>query len=376
MASWEHPHPSSYNVCSIRDRRIFISHYLKHLGDDAVSKWDNHLKMAFETIMESLKEKGLTQASHHWLEHEADHMAWQKLFSELGIEPAKWPFIVNHDAANKIAEGVSPTYQKWRLDRGLPIHDTVHDDGHKKPTKLSLAQRKIVWENDPNYPRDTEAPITGPFQIAMPLWIDVYNLVLGQDDHLLHAINNEIVPPHLAVSWHNDDEGCITLVVGFSPTTCVSPADEAVDRSIRYLWQNVVDWAIETYHGGTMTLATFLRVGKAMPLADNDDYHTRGITDMTSELYHEIQSDPMYFMAQAQKNRDFIAECRAEVLEITQKPLGEAKAELSRWVSDGGSQSDERLAAAREIWVSSTTDERTIQEAVIWALGPHTMAAS
>ncbi|KAG4277234.1 hypothetical protein FPRO04_07531 [Fusarium proliferatum] len=372
MVLGQPPDPSSCRVWDVYSRRRFIYSYLEYLSGDATTKWDTCLKMAFETVMESLKEKGLTQVNHYWLEYEADYVAWQKISNELDIEAIDSPFVGQCDGSNNIEEGTSPTYQKWRLDRDLPIYD---EPGCKKSMELSLAQRKIVWDDNPNYPRHTEPPITGPFQIALPLWIDVDNLVLGEDDRLLNSINKEIVPPHLAVSLHKDDEGCITLVVGFSPTTCIFLGDdEVIDRSIRYLWQNVVEWAIDTYHGGTITLATFLRVCKAFPLADDNDYHNRGVIDMTSDLWEEVQNNPKYFMARAQENREFIAKCRAEVLEIIQKPLAEAKAELSRWVCHGNRYCDRPAEAAREICVSSTTDERTVQEAVIWAMGPQEMA--
>ncbi|KAF5714457.1 hypothetical protein FMUND_7419 [Fusarium mundagurra] len=334
--------------------------------------------MALEQVMESLKQRGLTQVSHNWLEYEADRVAWQKLFSENAIEAAEWPFTIpsKFDAPNKIAEGISPTYQKWRLDRGLRICYDSHPAPWQTPEVPSLDQRNHVWKNDPNYPREMVAPITGPFQIALPLWIDLYNLVFGEDDHLLEDINNEIIPPHLEISWNDDDEDCITLVVGFSRTTCVNPGSDGIEFSIRYLWQSVVDWAIEVYFGGTMSLATFLRVRKAVPVAHSICYHSsQGLTSSTSSAYAEVQSEQIYFIRKAHEKRTFLAECRAEVLEIVEKPLTEAKAELSRWVLCGGDY-DERLQAAREIWVSSTTDERTIQEALIWAFGTHSIDAA
>lgn len=236
----------------------------------------------------------------------------------------------------------------------------------------SLEQRNHVWKNDPNYPRETVAPITGPFQIALPPWIDLYSLVFGEGDQLLNDINNKIIPPHLAISWNGDDEGCITLVVGFSPTTCVNPGSEGVGDTIKYLWLSVVDWAIESYNGGTMSLATFLRVRKAVSAA----YSSQDLTSLASSAYAEAQSEPLYFIRKAHEKRSLIAECRAEILEILEKPLAEAKIELSRWVLPGyACELDERVQMAREIWVSSTTDERTIQEALVWAWGPHDMAA-
>ncbi|KAF5617733.1 uncharacterized protein FTJAE_12523 [Fusarium tjaetaba] len=370
MVSGTPPNPSSYDACCIDSRRRFISLYLKYVGSDAVAKWDNCLRMAFEQVMKSLEERCHKRASHDWLEYEADRVAWQKLFSEIDIEAVEWPFTIptEFDSPDKIAEGISPTYQNWRLARGLRVCDVGRRD---EPEVPSLDQRNHVWKKDPNYPREMVAPITGPFQIALPLWIDLYNLIFGEGDQLLHDINNEIIPPHLAISWNGDDEGCITLVVGFSPTTCVNPGSEGIGDSVRWLWQSVVDWVIEAYFGGTMSLATFLRVRKAMPVPYSSSYHSsQGLTTLTSSAYAEVQDEPMYFIRKAHEKRTFIAECRDEVLEILEKPLAEAKAGLSRWVFCEG-YDEERLAAAREIWASSTTDERTIQEAILWAMGPH-----
>ncbi|KAF5265954.1 hypothetical protein FOXYS1_3212 [Fusarium oxysporum] len=382
MASGEPPVPSPDGGLYAASRRSFISRYLKYLGGNATDKWDDCLRLALETTMETLKEKGFTHVSHCWLGHEADRVAWDKLFRSLDIDAVEWPFTAQGNAPDEIATGVSPTYQKWRLDRGLPVSDSTKFFGSVKATVLSLSQREIVWDNSSNYPPQPEAPITGPFQFALPVWIDIDNLFFGKNNHLLDMINNEIIPPHLAVSWHNEDEGCVTVVVGFSPTTCIEPVDEQVEPSIRYLWQSVIAWAFEAYYGGTMTLATFLRVRKAVPVAYDADCSPWDIIDMASEIFDDAREDVLGFMRRAQEKRDYIAQCRAEVLEIIQKPLTEAKAELSRWVCQGSlafdymeaSGDDQRLEAAREIWVSSTTDERTIQEACIWAWGPHDMA--
>ncbi|CVL13192.1 uncharacterized protein FPRN_09969 [Fusarium proliferatum] len=328
MAS-EPPDPSRYAASYIDSRRRFISDYLEYVGNDATAKWDDCVKKAFEQLMKVLDAKGLTQVSHNWLEYEADRVAWQMLF-----EAVEWPFTMpsEFDAPEKIAQGISPTYQKWRLDRGLRIYNASYHILHEKLGMPSLDQRKEVWEKDNNYPREAVAPITGPFQIALPLWIDIYSLVIGENNHLLDMINNEIVPPHLAVSWIDDDEACFTLVVGFSPTTCINPGGTGVHSSIRYLWQSVVDWTIETYYGGTMSLATFLRVRKAIPVADDMPYHNQRLTARAREAYAEVQDEPMYFMRDAHENRNFMAKCRDDVLEFIEMPLPEVKVELSRWV--------------------------------------------
>jgi hypothetical protein len=84
MVSGPPPDPSSFDACYIGSRRHFISLYLEYVGNDAVAKWDDCLKMAFEQVMKSLG--GTRQVSHDWLEYEADRVAWQKLCKSLHAE--------------------------------------------------------------------------------------------------------------------------------------------------------------------------------------------------------------------------------------------------------------------------------------------------
>ncbi|EXA38200.1 hypothetical protein FOVG_10168 [Fusarium oxysporum f. sp. pisi HDV247] len=119
-----------------------------------------------------------------------------------------------------------------------------------------------------------------------------------------------------------------------------------------------------------MTLVTFLRVQKAMPVVRDNSYYI----DAASTAYHEVQGDIITSMEQARKTREFMDECRPDVHEIIRMPLAEAKIKLTRWAHRDGIATNKRIEAAKEIWVSSITDERAIQEVSIWACGSGMMA--
>ncbi|KAF5644487.1 hypothetical protein F52700_2486 [Fusarium sp. NRRL 52700] len=360
-------------------RRRFISEYLEGLGGDASVKWNEKLKVAYEVTMEGLEKEERVQVSHQWLEYRADRLAWdefsmlpimrhgfsidQHLVSEQGSKSIEWPWNDDDLDPSDILFGVSPTYQKWRLQRSLPIYDTKAI-GRKRAMVLSLDQRLAVWDSCL-----FEAPITGPYQIAIPAWVDLDNLVFGDNDHLLDMINNDIIPPHLAISWHNDDNSYITLVAGFHPASCISLDNEEAQDSLNYLWGVILIWVIGAYHGETMTLATFLRVRKAVPSWVSSSCCHSDLISCAKDSFNAVQRDILGYKEQARENQEFIAHCRPHVLEIIQKPIMEAKDELTSWVFQDDTALKRRIEVAHEIWVSSTTNERTIQEVCAWAWG-------
>ncbi|KAG4283173.1 hypothetical protein FPRO06_09846 [Fusarium proliferatum] len=367
MSPHHPPDPSRFSGDHWLERRRFISKYLEYLGGDSSVKWKEELRIAYEVAMEGLQKKGRIQVSNQWLVYQADRLAWEKFSSDQGAKVIDWPW--NDDAIdpNDISYGVSPTYQEWRLERGLPICDTPKAVGSKRAMVLSLGQREVAWTSS----RPFHVPITGPFQIAIPAWVDLDNLVFGNDHSLLDVINNDIIPPHLAVSWHNKDTSHITKVVGFNPTSCIDPENEEAQNSLNYLWEGIVIWTVGAYFGETMTLATFLRIRKAVPSASDNIFGICNLMSHAEESFNEVQEDILGSKEQARKKQEFVACCRPAVLDIIRKPFIEAKAELTKWILQDDTAFKERTEAAHEIWVSSTTNERTIQEVCTWAWGLH-----
>ncbi|KAI8404787.1 hypothetical protein FOFC_14259 [Fusarium oxysporum] len=255
--------------------------------------------------MQDLDEKDLK-------DHEADRIAWDKHFGHGRGEAIMWPFQSIDATPDDIADAISPTYQTWRLSRGLPICDSPKTFGDRKATVLSLSQLQMLWDEfSPYSSLKGQPPVTGPYQIALPAWIDTDNLFFGRG-RLLDTINSEIILLHLAVSWNKEDESYLTtyesyltVVVGFNPTSCVVP-DEHAERSLRYLWQVVADWVMDTYYGGIMTLETYLRVCKAVPLPDNDFYAYGGMEGLAASMFDHVQTDIPDSIERARANREFI----------------------------------------------------------------------
>lgn len=84
-----------------------------------------------------------------------------------------WPFQSIDATPYDIADAISPAYQTWRLSPGLPICDSPKAFGDRKATILSLPATgsRLI-------PLSRQLPVTGPYQIVLPAWIDTDNLFL------------------------------------------------------------------------------------------------------------------------------------------------------------------------------------------------------
>ncbi|SCO87870.1 uncharacterized protein FRV6_11997 [Fusarium oxysporum] len=204
MVSKHPPDPSKYRAYVVHERHQFISLYLSYLGNDESARWEDKLKLVYETIMQDLDKKDLK-------DHKADRIAWDKHFRDGCGEAIMWPFQSIDATPDDIADAISPTYQTWRLSRGLPICDSPKTFGDRKATVLSLSQLQMLWDEfSPYSSLKGQPPVTGPYQIVLPAWIDTDNLFFGRG-HLLDTINSEIILLHLAVSWNKEDESYLTF---------------------------------------------------------------------------------------------------------------------------------------------------------------------
>ncbi|KAM5378167.1 hypothetical protein ACJA88_005901 [Fusarium oxysporum] len=96
-----------------------------------------------------------------------------------------WPFQSIDATPDDIADAISPAYQTWRLSPGLPICDSPKAFGDRKATILSLSatDSRLI-------PLSRQLPVTGPYQIVLPAWIDTDNLFFSRGDRPLETINN------------------------------------------------------------------------------------------------------------------------------------------------------------------------------------------
>ncbi|KAF4446221.1 hypothetical protein F53441_10106 [Fusarium austroafricanum] len=292
----EPPDPCHYNKWENAGRRQFIRDYLDYYGQE-IAKWNTALEEAYEATMSAL-DPDIKQVSDKWLKFVADRAAW-KIFYGHGSRSSK---------PSDISEGVSPKYQKWRLDHQLPVEEYYEGPGGTRQGKILSLQQRQMFSQDLCFhlTRESQAPINVPFEISIPSWLGVESLVFGDDGSLFDTINDQIVPPFLALSWHCKSDDHFTLVVGINPTSCVVTRNDEVQGSLHMLWLQVVEWVTMTFDAGTMSLATFLRANKVM----NRPCRQEEVVIFAARAqYKTINDDPLAARVRIRDSRQFMAQC-------------------------------------------------------------------
>ncbi|RKK14979.1 hypothetical protein BFJ68_g446 [Fusarium oxysporum] len=115
-----------------------------------------------------------------WYMSDASSLYLSYLVGDGRGEAIMWPFQSIDATPDDIADAISPAYQTWRLSPGLPICDSPKAFGDRKATVLSLpaTDSRLI-------PLSRQLPVTGPYQIVLPAWIDTDNLFFSRGDRLL-----------------------------------------------------------------------------------------------------------------------------------------------------------------------------------------------
>lgn len=290
--------------------------------------------------------------------------------------------------------GISPVYRKWRLDRGLPIGPPQQEvtkthapnpevkisvpepeineavsptvpvlsalDRMKNPVVLDKGPRETIW-NTMYGDGPHVGAICGPFEIIIPSWLDFEGLVCGKDGGLIDQIHDGTIAPYQRISWYNTGGRPFALVVGLSAD--VNPRSLSVQYCMRDLWSGVLQWVIEAYNGGTVSLATFLRVR----LVAYRGGESPNLNNEARIAYQNIESNVPLAKREALSKREYMAACFPVVNAIIQKPLEDANRELTAWVlCPEANERHKRFLAAREIWWSSSSSPEVIANGFKW----------
>lgn len=98
-----------------------------------------------------------------------------------------------------------------------------------------------------------KTPIVGPFEVALPPWLDFYGLVWGEDGEIYKELCLTI-PEFLTIGWIVKEGKATSLAVGFK----ITHEDEAKTHwtweSLATLWVDVLTWATDAYNGSPVTL--------------------------------------------------------------------------------------------------------------------------
>ncbi|KAF5663340.1 hypothetical protein FDENT_13168 [Fusarium denticulatum] len=230
-------------------------------------------KVAYYLICERYhRDRNMLEVPTVYFEYMVDKTLWHNIFKNYGICPAPaWPWKPGPDD-NDMSGGMSEFYKQWRIENELPIPTPQQEEDSSSdlwitrvepPVVVDQALRETIWQEYFGANQHTGF-IRGPFALNLPVWVDFESLVLGQNGCGIEAINNDIAEPGLVISWEVYGAASLGLVVPLG--LVIGSKDEAslalpqVQRNLFTLWCDVVAWFCEVVAGGTMSLASYLRV--------------------------------------------------------------------------------------------------------------------
>ncbi|KAG6985608.1 hypothetical protein FocnCong_v004618 [Fusarium oxysporum f. sp. conglutinans] len=321
-------------------RRGYIDQYIQRFHSDLVPRIEEKRKASYPIVCKHYHEqRGQIEVPSVYFEYVVDKTMWKNIFKPLGggATPA-WPWEKGPEA-DDMSDGMSNVYREWRIDNG------------------ALG------------PNQHTGFIRGPFALNLPVWVDFENLVLGDNGRDIDAINNRIVEPGLVVSWEIYNAAPLGLVVPLG--LVIGFKDEAsqtlpqVQRNLITLWCDVVAWFCEAVAGGTVSLASYLRVIQVTSYALQ---RTPAHEQAHSSWERALQA-PQHFASQARERRETLKKWAPMVKQIIKKPFGEAEQELGTWIwSDDADlvEREIRLAIVREIWLYGSSKPEVIRRAFNW----------
>ncbi|KAF5714452.1 hypothetical protein FMUND_7414 [Fusarium mundagurra] len=363
---------------SMEERRGYIDQYIQRFYPALVPQIEEKRKVSCYLICQKYhRDRGLLEVPAVYFEYVVDKTLWHNIFKHYGVRPAPaWPWKPG-PGENDMSGGMSEFYKQWRIENNLPIAtpqqevDSSSDlwiDRVKPPVVADQALRETIWQECFGANQHTGF-IRGPFALNLPVWVDFETLVLGENASGIETINNDIVEPGLVISWGVYGAASLGLVVPLG--LVVGSKDEAslalpqVQRNLLTLWCDVVAWFCEVVAGGTVSLASYLRVMQVTSYSmERTPLHQEA-----EALWQEALQAPQQFAAQARARRESIREWSPMVRQITDEPFGEAEQELGALILSNGAdllERKRRLAIVREIWLYDSRKLKVIRRAFNW----------
>ncbi|KIL95582.1 hypothetical protein FAVG1_00319 [Fusarium avenaceum] len=219
-----------------------------------------------------------------------------------------------------------------------------------QPPKVAERRlREIIWEA--LRMEAPSGPITGCFEIAIPPWVDFYDLFLGERGSLFREIASEgLLPRGISISWISDKDRPVKFVVGPDPNLGHSSDNTNLHLQMRSVWYKMVEWSMDVYQGSPQRLTDFLRVKHRLEL--DLDFAVR--IDTTAEfkyVWDMVNSDQARAFRIAKETKENLVKWTPEVHAILQQPSLSVGVMLQDWVMrDGVDRIHRRRNIARDVW--------------------------
>ncbi|KAF5533605.1 hypothetical protein FNAPI_12622 [Fusarium napiforme] len=379
-------------------RRAHMNAFFMHLGLWDSAKVTTAREKCVEMYCKLLYERGHVSVSQEYFEYQVDCLVWFNILKrgKALTEATKWPWAGTIPEISDSTTQASVTYRDWLhrkhdakndgdcgrtnapeavevQEHRIPA-DTVVDESFKeaKPRvwrrlpgdpyinpkvpvpcregwdipnweKVDACQlpdadlREMIWRRVVSKPHPD--PLTGPFELALPDWLDFHNLVLH---NFKNIAKNRPIDPDVTICWRVKDSYPISLVVSLITSR------EHDGESITF-----------GFIGSPVRLVDYLHFCFWWVVRKGD----WGVFDTVTRLieaWEGITSDSDKAVADAKLNRENMDNWVPETHAILTQPRPEVPLLIENWVRREGSDSNTLFALttlARNTWALFSIDD-------------------
>ncbi|KAG5829856.1 hypothetical protein H9Q74_000009 [Fusarium xylarioides] len=380
---------SGVNPFDEQSRRDWIKAYFIAEGRYFEEPLEKRYRASVDGIAKKLHDLEGDQVGEAYFEFQCDHSLWIMSYqaaSRLQKDP-EWPF-PEKPGRYDMSVGTSVNYRQWRLDNGLPVPgETIAEaeargrkavavnvaEGDQEPSPAipmdvplclvpnfrankampwlapfpTMDSRKKIWEDVYSERHFTEA-VLGPFEVALPAWLDFNRLIVGEGK----AVHNEVqqlISPVLTIAWRTVFGKPVSLIVGVDPKFDEFSTSPSVRLEVRRLWDYVCNWVLFATKGGSMTLSDHLAIllvkEKAGIPLDMYDWETWTTTHL--EALNNLAVGESNARVQHEAEEQLVPELHA----ILQQPLRVVREYLGVWIRQDRPNANMRLKIAFKYWV-------------------------
>ncbi|KAF5575882.1 hypothetical protein FPCIR_12933 [Fusarium pseudocircinatum] len=292
-----------------KSRRDWIRAYLVADGFYFEESLDRRYRSSVDGIAKKLHDQNIDEIGEAYFEFLCDHAVWGKTYHhsvEFEFYP-EWPF-KEKPGRWDMSLGNSVNYRKWRLDNGLPVPSETIAEAEARRRKAGMAEegyaiqmqkakaaelnaiegahelrpaipmdeplclvpdfrgnkampclvpiptmdsRKKIWEDVCNEKHFTRA-VPGPFEVALPTWLDFNRIVIGEGQAVLNEIR-QLTSPMLTIAWRIVFGKLVSMIIGVVPKFDEFNTSPSIRLEVRRLWDYVCHWVLFATKGDSMT---------------------------------------------------------------------------------------------------------------------------
>ncbi|KAF5644477.1 hypothetical protein F52700_2476 [Fusarium sp. NRRL 52700] len=238
------------------------------------------------------------------------------------------------------------------MNEAIPVrHDFgVNDVKFAGPMEPNPEYLEDIWD-DLRLRKYEVGPICGPFEIALPKWMDFHDLVLGNDGTLFNMIEDEgLIDIDVRVTWSMGNHGPASLIVGPKPTRIFEGHDKNQWLRVRNTWIKVAEWVAGVYEGYTHRLTDFLRYRQQQEIMGVSFLSLDEIVAALVKGWNNISDDEKKAAFEAQSNREELDVWIPQIHAILSQEYEYASKIAKVWVFREGTNVLGRLRAMEHAW--------------------------